>query len=73
MRAAMVPDANADAYQSAYIKSEAFARAAHHASETVRAAADASFRTAVKPFLQAAERAREAENNKRSPWRGYVR
>lgn len=65
--AAMVPDVDAHACQTAYIETEAFAQAAHHASEAVRAAADESFQTVLGPLRKAAERARKAESNKRSP------
>ncbi|WP_159851236.1 hypothetical protein [Nocardia sp. CY41] len=68
MRAATtVPDADAEAYHTAYLQTEAFAQAAHQASETVRAAADASFQTVLRPLQQAAERARTAERHQRRP------
>ncbi|MEU7631001.1 hypothetical protein AB0C34_13595 [Nocardia sp. NPDC049220] len=65
--AATMPEVDAEAYQTAYIETEAFAQSAHYASETVRAAADASFKTMLGPLRQAAERALEAESNKRPP------
>ncbi|MGX1778289.1 hypothetical protein ACWIGW_39715 [Nocardia brasiliensis] len=60
-----VPEVRAEAYRTDYLKTEAFTRAAHFASETVRAVADASFLVVLRPLRQAAGRARAAESRGR--------
>jgi hypothetical protein len=57
----LADEAEATAYQAAYIETEALAQAAQYAVNTVEAAADKAFRAVFGPIREAAQRARAAE------------
>jgi hypothetical protein len=64
--AATLPDeAAAAAFQTAYLRTEAFAQAAEYACEAVHAAADTTFQSVLAVDGAAAERARAAEQDGR--------
>lgn len=57
---ALADEAAAAAYQATYVMTEAFAKAAEYAVNTVEAVADAAFRAVFAPIREAAQRGRAA-------------